>query len=64
MRVSLIIGVVACALFMVAGCGKKGGTGLGTYSAKLMIETMGGSIRLDCTAPGETTVVVSLPGVN
>lgn len=39
---------------------KRGGTGLGTYSARLMAETQGGCIALD---PGDdtTTVVVMLP---
>ncbi len=41
--------------------GKKRGAGLGTYSAKLIAETLGGGIRLDASAPGETTVSVSLP---
>ncbi|MEO5362891.1 MAG: hybrid sensor histidine kinase/response regulator [Magnetococcus sp. DMHC-8] len=42
--------------------GKKGGTGLGTYSAWLAAKTQGGSIVLDTTHPGLTTITVSLPG--
>lgn len=41
--------------------GKSGGTGLGTYSARLIAETMGGSITLDTSDPGGTTVTVTLP---
>ncbi len=41
--------------------GKKGGTGLGTYSAKLMLETMGGEIALDSSTPGMTTVILRFP---
>ena len=41
--------------------GKKGGTGLGTYSARLIAETQWGSISLDATQPGNTTVVVEMP---
>jgi PAS domain S-box-containing protein len=41
--------------------GKCNGTGLGTYSAKLIAETLGGSIEL-CTGTDATvTVVVTLP---
>ena len=41
--------------------GKPGGTGLGTYSAKRIAEFHGGSISLDCSQPGRTTVSVVLP---
>jgi K+-sensing histidine kinase KdpD len=41
--------------------GKKMGTGLGTYSAKLMARTMGGDVYVDCSQPGKTQVRVSLP---
>ncbi len=41
--------------------GKAGGSGLGTYSARLMAETQHGSIRLDPSEPGFTTVRVELP---
>lgn len=41
--------------------GKPGGTGLGTYSARLMAETQHGGIRLDTSEPGHTTVIVTLP---
>ncbi len=40
--------------------GKKRGTGLGTYSAKLIAETLGGSIGLSSRAD-ETVVRVTLP---
>jgi PAS domain S-box-containing protein len=38
--------------------GKKWGTGLGTYSARLIAETLGWTIRLDHSVPGETTIVI------
>ncbi len=38
------------------------GSGLGTYSARLIARTHGGDIAVDTTKPGETTVVVTLPG--
>ncbi|MCP4351073.1 MAG: response regulator [Desulfobacterales bacterium] len=40
--------------------GKKTGTGLGTYSAKMVAETQGGSICLDTSDETETNVIVSL----
>ena len=43
--------------------GKRTGTGLGTYSARLMAETLGGGIRLHSSKAAGTTVTVSLPGV-
>ena len=44
-----------------ATSGKKGGTGLGTYSARLIAETQGGGIRLDTTETGATSVIVEMP---
>lgn len=41
--------------------GKKCGTGLGTYSARLIIETMGGSIRCEAAEGLGTTMTVALP---
>jgi signal transduction histidine kinase len=40
--------------------GKERGTGLGTYSAKLIAETQGGGIRLDSSEPGCTTIEIQL----
>lgn len=40
--------------------GKADGNGLGTYSAQLMTQVMGGTIRLDASEPGRTAVVVVL----
>jgi PAS domain S-box-containing protein len=37
------------------------GSGLGTYSARLVARTHGGDIALDASTPGETCVIVSLP---
>ncbi len=44
-----------------ATSGKPGGTGLGTYSALLLVRTMGGSLALDVDEPGHTTITVRLP---
>jgi DNA-binding response OmpR family regulator len=42
--------------------GKEGGTGLGTYSAKLLAEAQGGQIMLDVAdETGTTSLVVDLP---
>jgi len=41
--------------------GKRGGSGLGTYSARLMTECQGGEIRLDVSEDLGTTVTVRLP---
>jgi signal transduction histidine kinase len=41
--------------------GKEKGTGLGTYSARFMAETQGGSIHLDTSEENGTTVAVMLP---
>lgn len=37
------------------------GSGLGTYSARLIARTHGGDITLDTSVEGETSVIVSLP---
>ena len=42
--------------------GKQGGTGLGTYSAKLLAEAQNGSIFLEVSDPdNQTTITVALP---
>ncbi len=41
--------------------GKKGGTGLGAYSAKLIACTLGGSIGVETSDESGTTVTVRLP---
>ena len=41
--------------------GKRGGTGLGAYSAVLAARAHGGRIDLDAGEPGRTAVVVTLP---
>jgi CheY-like chemotaxis protein len=42
--------------------GKKGGTGIGTYSARLLTEVQHGRIRMDTSdAEKQTTLTVSLP---
>lgn len=40
--------------------GKRGGTGLGTYSARLFTQALGGEVELDMSRPGFTSVVVCL----
>jgi two-component system, sensor histidine kinase and response regulator len=43
--------------------GKERGTGLGAYSAKLMTEIQGGTIRLDASEPGQTGIILTFqPG--
>ena len=37
------------------------GSGLGTYSARLIARTHGGDIAIDTSFPGETCVIVTLP---
>ncbi|MGL1863281.1 MAG: PAS domain S-box protein [Pseudodesulfovibrio sp.] len=37
------------------------GSGLGTYSARLIARTHGGDITVDTCAPGETCVIITLP---
>lgn len=44
-----------------ATAGKKGGIGLGTYSARLMMETLRGAVTLDASHAGRTTIVLDLP---
>lgn len=42
--------------------GKPGGTGIGTYSAKLLIQAQEGSIELNVSDEDNTTaIIVSLP---
>jgi len=41
--------------------GKSGGTGLGTYSAKLIVQTLGGNIKLDTSDETGTTITIELP---
>nr|WP_321255775.1 ATP-binding protein [uncultured Pseudodesulfovibrio sp.] len=44
-----------------ATANKTTGTGLGTYSAKLMTEAMGGTISLTTSKETGTTITVTLP---
>lgn len=46
-----------------ATVGKTGGSGLGTYSARLIATTMGGSIHFSTSEEHGTTVTVILPGL-
>lgn len=41
--------------------GKRGGTGLGTYSAKLIVETLNGYIQMDTSEEDGTTITIELP---
>jgi len=41
--------------------GKGGGTGLGTYSARPIAETHGGTVNLDSSEEEGTTVFFSFP---
>jgi two-component system, sensor histidine kinase and response regulator len=41
--------------------GKEGGSGIGAYSARLIADTLGGSIGMETSEAGGTTVTVSLP---
>ena len=41
--------------------GKRDGTGLGTYSAKLMTEIQGGAIAMETSETSGTTVTVTMP---
>ncbi|MBF0271895.1 MAG: HAMP domain-containing histidine kinase [Magnetococcales bacterium] len=41
--------------------GKNAGTGLGTYSARLIVETLGGTIRMESSADRGTRITVTLP---
>ena len=45
-----------------ANSNKASGSGLGTYSARLIARTHGGDITVDTATPGETGVTVILPG--
>ncbi len=47
-----------------ATANKLGGSGLGTYSARLMALTQGGSISLDASTPGQTILAVILPAAS
>jgi len=44
-----------------ATAGKKGGTGLGTYIAKLITKTLGGEISMNSSAAEGTLITVKLP---
>ena len=44
-----------------ATAGKSGGTGLGTYSARLIAETLGGNIKLDTSDDTRTTIRIVFP---
>ncbi len=44
-----------------ATAGKATGTGLGTYSARLMVRVMGGTLSLNTEEPGHTTLILRLP---
>lgn len=44
-----------------ASSGKSHGTGLGTYSARMMVDAMDGSITLETAEQDMTSVVVTLP---
>ncbi len=41
--------------------GKSGGTGLGTYSARLITQTLGGTIHMDSSPQQGTTITLFLP---
>ncbi|MBF0423357.1 MAG: response regulator [Magnetococcales bacterium] len=41
--------------------GKRFGTGLGTYSARLITQTLGGSIQMETSQEKGTTITVALP---
>ncbi|HWR05167.1 MAG TPA: PAS domain S-box protein [Humidesulfovibrio sp.] len=47
-----------------ATSGKPHGTGLGTYSARLMVRTMGGTLSLNTEEPGATTLILRLPAAD
>ena len=42
-----------------ATAGKSGGTGIGTYSARLISETLGGQIALDTSEENRTTIKIN-----
>ncbi|KHK01601.1 transporter substrate-binding domain-containing protein [Desulfovibrio sp. TomC] len=56
-------GIVATFFEKYVTSGKTFGTGLGTYSARIIARAHGGDVTLDASEPGATTVRVSLPGV-
>lgn len=47
-----------------ATSGKTHGTGLGTYSARLMVRTMGGTLSLHTEEPGHTSLILRLPAAS
>ncbi len=47
-----------------ATAGKTHGTGLGTYSARLMVRTMGGALAMHADEPGCTTLTMRLPAAS
>ncbi|MBF0587945.1 MAG: hybrid sensor histidine kinase/response regulator [Magnetococcales bacterium] len=49
-----------CFFKKYASSGKQSGTGLGTYSAKLIAETLGGDIQMATSEQSGTTVTVTL----
>jgi len=44
--------------------GKRNGTGLGTYSSKLMVELMNGRISLDASVPNQTRILLKFPKID
>lgn len=53
--------VQACFFDKFVTSGKRSGTGLGTYSAKLIAETQGGTIHMNTSETEGTHVIVSMP---
>lgn len=58
---SLVFAVVMNDTEKFTSTGKDQGTGLGTYSVKLITEAHNGSIQLDSSSPGMTRVRVAFP---
>ena len=54
-------GIVATFFEKYVTSGKRFGTGLGTYSARIIARAHGGDVTLDTAVPGETRVLVHLP---
>jgi signal transduction histidine kinase len=52
-----------CFFEKYATSGKQGGTGLGTYSAKLITETLSGTIAMESSEADGTTLIITLPPV-
>ena len=50
-----------CFFDKYATSGKADGTGLGTYSARLICQTLNGDIAVDYSVPGQTTLTIRLP---